>query len=139
MDSGLGPGRPGMTRSWLAACFGPSPQPDLGDAQRHLRFEEARLGELAGGERVAHRELDLALRSDADDLEEFADIHVETVFVHGFPPWVHRQTPPAANQPGLRSREAGQYDRFRAENLSGAAAPRLPIRAGERDTIEPGP
>src|ERR1051325_6297283 len=36
----------------------------------------------AGGERVAHGELDLALRRDADGLQEFADTHVEAVFVH---------------------------------------------------------
>src|SRR5947207_623596 len=57
-------------------------EPDLGDAQNHLRLEQRPLRQLALFEGVAHRQLDLALRGDADGLQVFADVHVEAVFVH---------------------------------------------------------
>src|SRR5215831_2950922 len=55
----------------------------LGNRQRDARLQQRAVAELALGERVAHRGLDLALRGHPDDFEEFADIHVEAVFVHG--------------------------------------------------------
>ena len=45
-------------------------------------FSTASVFERAFGERIAHRLFDLALRGDPDHLEEFADVHVEAVFVH---------------------------------------------------------
>ena len=47
-------------------------------------FEHARLDQCSLGKRCAHGEFDLTLRRDTDDLEIFADIHVEPIFVHGF-------------------------------------------------------
>src|SRR6185436_4538548 len=50
------------------------------DAPRDL--ERALVLELTLGQRLAHRLFDLALRRDAHGLEEFAQAHVEIVFVH---------------------------------------------------------
>src|SRR5260221_10301365 len=57
-------------------------QPNRLDGQYDLGLERLAAGDPLGGERVAHRLLDLALTGDADDLKEFADFHVEAVFVH---------------------------------------------------------
>jgi hypothetical protein len=42
--------------------------------------------DAAGGARLGHRLLDLALRAHADHLEEFADAEVEGFFIHGNSP-----------------------------------------------------
>src|SRR5882672_8482821 len=79
------------TRHWLLERQPVSPGFDLtGDVERQIDTAdgERRLGreragvELAARGRLAHRLLDLALRRDADLLEELAHAHVEGVFVH---------------------------------------------------------
>ena len=57
-------------------------QLDLELLNRLLRRLQRPLRQLALFEGVAHRQLDLALRGDADGLQVFADVHVEAVFVH---------------------------------------------------------
>jgi len=56
---------------------------EAGDAEHHLRFQRRIVLKRAGSKRLAHRELDLALRGDPHHLQEFAYFHVEGVFVHG--------------------------------------------------------
>src|SRR3954469_5983110 len=51
--------------------------------ERHLRRKGFGAGDALCGERGGDRLLDLALRVDADHLEELANAHVEVVFVHG--------------------------------------------------------
>ena len=57
-------------------------EPDLADGQHHLCLERLVALDLAGGDRVADGFFDLALRGDADGLEEFAQRGVEDIFLH---------------------------------------------------------
>src|SRR5689334_16128109 len=57
-------------------------QADASDGEHHLGRQLFITLELAGGDRVAHRLFDLALRGDADLLEEATQAAVKTVFVH---------------------------------------------------------
>src|SRR4051812_30570009 len=52
------------------------------DRQHNLRRQLFMALEAAGGQRVAHRFFDFALRGDADFLEESTQAAVEGVFVH---------------------------------------------------------
>jgi hypothetical protein len=58
----------------------PDLEPEGRNRERHARRK--RLGVDAGSDGLGHRLLDLALRVDADRLEEFADALVECVVVH---------------------------------------------------------
>src|SRR5581483_2598807 len=57
-------------------------QADAADGQHHLRRQLLMAFQAAGRERLAHRLLDLALRGDADLLQETAQTAVEDVLVH---------------------------------------------------------
>src|SRR5487761_576066 len=56
--------------------------------QRHPCRERLLAGDRAGRDRLGHRLLDLALRVDADQLEEFPDAEVESFFVHRELLWI---------------------------------------------------
>src|SRR5262245_26772307 len=55
---------------------------ELLDGQDHMGLELGLALEFSVRQRLPHRLLDLALRGDPDLLEEFAQLHVEHVFVH---------------------------------------------------------
>lgn len=53
-----------------------------GHDQRHLGGKGLAAGDRSVGDRTRHRLFDLALRADADHLQEFADAQIEGFFVH---------------------------------------------------------
>src|ERR1700761_1793348 len=55
---------------------------DAADGQHDFRRQLLVAFQVAGGERITHRLLDLALRGDADLLQESAQTAVEDVLVH---------------------------------------------------------
>ena len=58
-------------------------QADLADGQHHLGLQRLVALDPAAGDRRADGAFDLALRGDADGLQEFAQRGVEDLFVHG--------------------------------------------------------
>src|SRR5512146_2358911 len=59
---------------------------DVGDRQAHVRGEAVAVLDRAAFHALRDRALDLALRADADHLQELADAQVERLFVHGASP-----------------------------------------------------
>src|SRR5438132_2371719 len=57
-------------------------QADAADGEHHFRRQFFVALEAAARDRIAHRFLDLALRSDADLLEEATQAAVEAIFIH---------------------------------------------------------
>src|SRR5207302_5064010 len=61
-------------------------QAEARDLERHVRRQRLAALELAAHHGVLHRLLDLALRVDADHLQELADAEVERFLVHAYLP-----------------------------------------------------
>src|ERR1700758_3646213 len=81
----MGGASPGLTRKYftppgLVADL--MRETDAADGQHHFCRQLLMALQAAGRERVAHRLLDLALRGDADLLQESAQTGVEDVLVH---------------------------------------------------------